>query len=54
MKKATIASIFLLAFAVSMSMFKAVCADTTYPCAYTGYAFIDGQAVPPGTGIRAL
>jgi hypothetical protein len=44
----------LLAFAVSMSMAGAASADTTNPCAYIGYAFVDGQAVPAGTGVRIL
>ncbi|HUU63114.1 MAG TPA: hypothetical protein VMX96_04245 [Dehalococcoidia bacterium] len=44
----------LLAFAVSVSMATAVGADTTSPCAYIGYAFVDDQAVPAGTGIRVL
>jgi len=44
----------LLAFAVSMSMATAAGADTTTPCAYIGYAFVDGQAVQAGTGIRVL
>jgi hypothetical protein len=44
----------ILAFAVSMSMATAAGADTTNPCAYIGYAFVDDQAVPAGTGIRVL
>lgn len=44
----------LLAFAVSMSMATAAGADTASPCAYIGYAFVDDQAVPAGTGIRVL
>ncbi len=46
--------VLLLAFAVSMSMATAAGADTTNPCAYIGYAFVDDQAVPAGTGIRVL
>jgi len=46
-------SVSILAFAVSMSMATAVGADTTN-CAYIGYAFVDDQAVPAGTGIRVL
>ena len=44
----------LLAFAVSMSMATAAGADTASSCAYIGYAFVDDQAVPAGTGIRVL
>ncbi len=46
--------VLLLALAVSMSMATAAGADTTNPCAYIGYALVDGQAVPAGTGIRVL
>jgi hypothetical protein len=44
----------LVAFALAISMATAAGADTTSPCAYIGYAFVDGQAVPAGTGIRVL
>ena len=46
--------VLLMAFAVSISMAAGGGADTTTPCAYIGYAFVDDQAVPAGTGIRVL
>lgn len=50
----TLTLVLILAFAVSMSIAGVAGADTTYPCAYTGHAFINDQPVPAGTGIRAL
>jgi hypothetical protein len=44
----------LVAFALAVSMAAGVGADAVAPCAYIGYAFVDGQAVPAGTGIRIL
>ena len=43
-----------MAFAVSMSIARVAGADTTNPCAYIGYAYVDGQPVPAGAGIRIL
>jgi hypothetical protein len=51
---AMLMSVSLVAFAVSISMAAEVGADTTTTCPYIGYAFVDGQAVPAGTGIRIL
>ena len=38
----------------ALSIARASAEDTTKPCAYIGYAFVDGQPVPAGTGIRIL
>lgn len=51
-----LAAVFLLAsvLAIAITMAPLASAVNPGPCAYTGHAFLDGGAVPAGTGIRVL
>ena len=51
-----LAAVFLLAsvLAIALTAVPFASAVSPGPCVYTGHAFVDGAAVPDGTGIRVL
>jgi len=55
-KMRIVAAVFLLAsvLAITITVAPFASAVSPGPCAYTGHAFLDGTAVPDGTGIRVL
>lgn len=55
-KMRILAAVFLLASVLAIAVTAApfATAISQGPCAYTGHAFLDGVAVPDGTGIRVL